>query len=109
MACIKHRAARRSKEAILLYLALVQPHLKYCEQFWSPQSNKDFKILESTQTRATVLVKELESTSYKERLRICGLSGLEKRRPRGNLFAPCNFLRKEAEKGGGSLFSLGTD
>lgn len=36
--CITHRLARWWKEVtLLLYIALVRPHLKYCMKFWAPQ------------------------------------------------------------------------
>lgn len=35
--CVKHSIPNQSKEVILLmYLALVQPQLEYCVQFWDP-------------------------------------------------------------------------
>lgn len=36
--CITHRSASWWKEVtLLLYIALVRPHLKYCMKFWAPQ------------------------------------------------------------------------
>jgi len=36
LGCTKHSITRQSREVTVpLYTALVQPHLKYCVQFWS--------------------------------------------------------------------------
>jgi len=54
-------------------------------------------------------VKGLEGMSYEEQLSTLGLSGLEKRKLRGDLIALYSFLRRGSGQGGAELFSRSRD
>jgi len=105
--CIEHGTTSISREEIVpLYAALVQPHREYRGHFWAPPVKKDVQALERVPRRAPKLGQGLAGMSSEEQLRALGRSGLESRRPRGDLPALCSLLRRGRGEGGSELRSL---
>ena len=91
---IKRTIACKSKAVILrLYKSLVRPHLEYCIQAWRPHLVKDIELLEKVQRRATRMIEECAGKTYKERLKIVGLTTLECRRMRADLIEVYKILK----------------
>lgn len=88
---IQHSITNKQKRGLSHFSALVRPHLEQDEQFCASQDKNDVKVLECVQIRSTKLVTRLKGMSYVELLKTLGLSGLGKRRLRGNIIATYSF------------------
>ena len=73
-------ASKLREATLLLYSALVRPHLEYCIQMWSPQYRRDMDLLERIQRKATKKIHGMEHLSYEDKLRELGMFSLEKRK-----------------------------
>ena len=73
------------KTFLLLYKALVRPHLEYCNQVWCPRLQKHTNIIENVQRRATRMIPGMRDKTYEERLRQLKLPTLHYRRKRGDM------------------------
>jgi len=69
----------------LLFNGFVRPHLEYCVSVRSPYLVKNIECLEKVQRRATKLVQGLKYKQYGDRLKLLGITSLQKRRIRGDL------------------------
>jgi len=78
---------------MLLYKALVRPHLEYGVKTWFPYKTKDIELTESVQKRATKQVMRLKQLCYSERLQRLNLTTLRYRRHRGHMIEVFKILR----------------
>ena len=81
---------------IMLYKAMVRPHLEYANQVWAPRLLKHVDMLENVQDRATKMIpginKGLKPKTYEARLRKLKLPTLTYRRLRGDLIETYKIL-----------------
>jgi len=100
LGCLKRSVASSSRVVnLLLYSALVRPHLEYCIQLWSPQHRKDLDLFEKVQRRPTKMVRGLEHLSKEERLRELGLLW-------GHLIADFQYSNGAYKKDGDKFFIM---
>ena len=69
----------------LLFVALVWPHLEFGNVVWSPRLEKDKKLVEGVQRRATKIIPGLKDLTYEQRLEKMKLPSMCYRRLRGDL------------------------
>ena len=73
------------KTFLLLYKALVRPHIEYANQIWCPFLKKHIDGIENVQRRATRLLPNMSGLTYQERLQRLNIPTLSYRRVRGDL------------------------
>ncbi len=91
---------------LLLYRALVRPHLEYAIQANWPYLKKDIHRLERIQQPATRWVKGLRGLSYEERPRELKLQSLEKRRIRNDLVLTHKIMFHQIDLEASKLFKF---
>ena len=75
---------RSSYLLLTLFKSLVQPHLDYCSQLWSPSAQEQINKIEKVQKSLVSRISDhrLQSTNYWEKLRMLRLNSQERRRER---------------------------
>ena len=74
-----------SETFLLLYKALVRPHLEFSSCVWSPKYKYISDAIERVQRRATKIISNLKDLPYSERLQKLNLATLDYRRKRADL------------------------
>ena len=96
---------------LLIYKALVRPHLEYAVQCWSPAprfGNWGIILeLEKVQRKFTRLINDIGTLTYGERLKSLTLTTLAERRMRGDLIEAFKIIRGFVTYGQ-NLFNLST-
>ena len=77
---------------LLLYTAMVRPHLEYASCAWNPYLKYNIDSVERVQRRATKMVPSLKDMSYTDRLKKLNLETLEYRRTRADLLETFRIL-----------------
>ena len=75
-------ATREAKPLLILYKALVLPHLEYCSQLWSPEGIGNIRKLENVQRGFTARIISVREIDKREQLKKFKLYSLERRRDR---------------------------
>ena len=70
---------------LLLYKALIRPHLEYANVVWNPYKMKHVMALENVQRRVTKQIPGFKNMNYEDRLQKLKLPTLVYRRKRGDM------------------------
>ena len=71
-----------------------------------PYMQRDIKMLERVQRRATKLIKDFGNLEYRERLKRCNLTSLEERRCRGDLIEVFKWMMSKDPEPASKYFIL---
>ena len=107
-AWIARNILSRSKEVMLLiYKALIRPHIEYCVQIWSPTPQygnwATIIQLENVQRKFTRLIEGIGLLPYGERLTRLNLTTLAERRLRADLIEAYKIVNRSVNYGGSIL------
>ena len=83
---------------LMLYKALVRPHLEYANQVWAPRLKKYVVALENVQRRATKQIPGFKDMEYRDRLEKLSLPTLVYRRLRGDMIELFKILSAKYDK-----------
>ena len=107
---IKRNIKYKSKSIMInLYKALVRPRLEYCIQAWNPNLEKDIKLLERVQRRATKMIEGFGNMCYDKRLEETKLTRLMDRRIRGDLIETFKIIKGIDKVDYTKFFTLAND
>ena len=70
---------------LMMMMTNVWPHLEFGNVVWSPRLEKDKRLVEGVQCRATKIIPGLKDLTYEQRLEKMKLSNICYRRLRGDL------------------------
>ena len=98
LGCLKHTFKNMNKDIfMLLYTAMIRPHLEYASCVWSPYLKRDQDAIERVQRRATKIVPGISHLSYTERLQFLNLPTLKYRRERADLIETFRIMNQQHE------------
>ena len=77
---------------IIIYKAIVRPHLEYAATIWNPYNKGNIDDMEKVQRKATKLLQSISHFSYPERLAALNLPTLVYHRIRGGMIETFKVL-----------------